>query len=76
MSLSLFFFESLRESFLYFNFIVNLLNILVKRVFNFLILFIVLTWKIVRASKITVLYIYIDDRLTTLFFLQRYKALT
>ena len=58
MSLSLFFFESLRESFLYFNFNVNLSNILVKRVFNFLILFIVLTWKIVRASKITVLYIY------------------
>ena len=76
MSLSLFFFESLRESFLYFNFNVNLSNILVKRVFNFLILFIVLTWKIMRASKITVLYIYIDDRLTTLFFLQRYKALT
>ena len=35
MSLSLFYFESLRESFLYFNFNVNLSNILVKRVFNF-----------------------------------------
>ena len=59
MSLSLFFFESLRESFLYFNFNVNLSNILVKRVFNFLILFIMLTWKIVRVSKDSVIYIYI-----------------
>ena len=59
MSLSLFFFESLRESFLYFNFNVNLSNILVKRVFYFLILFIVLMWKIVRGSKVSVLYIYI-----------------
>ena len=35
MSLSLSFFESLRESFLYFNFNVSLSNILVNRVFNF-----------------------------------------
>ena len=71
MSLSLFFFESLRESFLYFNFNVNLSNILVKRVFNFLILFIVLTWKIVYCADVEncenfksfgYIYIYIDNK--------------
>ena len=41
----------------------NISFILVKRVFKFLILFIVLTWKIVKVSKVSVLYIYIDDRL-------------